>query len=82
MPTRTNPEEIEQGRRELDRLAGEAGRDPASIEVMVHGQSGDPELLRDFENAGAERAMIGLPRGASEADALASLEEIAGKVLA
>jgi probable F420-dependent oxidoreductase len=81
MPTRTNPEEIEQGRREIDRLAQAAGRDPSSIEVMVHGQTGDPELLRDFENAGAERAMIGLPRGANEASALTALEEIAGKVL-
>ena len=81
MPTRTNPEEIEQGRREIDRLAQAAGRDPSSIEVMVHGQTGDPELLRDFENAGAERAMIGLPRGASETSALTALEEIAGKVL-
>ena len=81
MPTRTNPEEIEQGRREIDRLAREAGRDPSSIEVMVHGQTADPELLRDFENAGAQRAMIGLPRGANEANAISALEEIAGKVL-
>jgi len=81
MPTRTTPQEIEQGRREIDRLAREAGRDPSSIEISVHGQTGEPELLRDFESAGAQRAMISLPRGASEDNALAALEEIAGKVL-
>ena len=82
MPTRTNPQEIEQGRREIDRLARDAGRNPSDIEISVHGQAGEPEILRDFESAGAQRAMISLPRGASEANALAALEEIAGKVLA
>ena len=42
MPTRTNPEEIEQGRREIDRLAREAGRDPSTIEVCVHGPARNP----------------------------------------
>ena len=81
MPTRTSPEEIEQGRREIDRLAGEAGRDPSTIEVTVHGPTVDPEVLRDFENAGAQRAIMSLPRGASESSAITALEEIAGKVL-
>ena len=81
MPNRVTPEIVGNGRRELDRLAREAGRDPSSLKVSVFGQPADPELIRDFEAAGADRVMLRLTSGAAEAPALAELEEIARKVL-
>ncbi len=81
MPNRVTPETVGNGRQELDRLAREAGRDPTSLKVSVFGQPADPELIRDFEAAGADRVMVRLTSGAPEAQALAELEEIARKVL-
>ena len=40
MPTKPSVEEIEQGRKALDGLAAQAGRDPASIEVVAFGRPG------------------------------------------
>ena len=80
IPARATPEEIRQARRELDRLALEAGRDPASIEISVFCSDAGPELLQEFEEAGAERAILG-SGGVGEAQALARLEELASLVL-
>ena len=81
MPNRVTPEIVRDGRQELNRLAGEAGRDPSSLQVSVFGQPADPELIQDFETAGADRVMLRLTSGAPEAQILAELDEIAGKVL-
>ena len=81
MPNRVTPEDIRQGRIEIDKLCKECGRDPNSISISVYGQPADAELLKAFESAGADRVMVRLAT-ASEEPALESLQEIASKVLA
>ena len=65
LPTRVSPAQVEEGRKILDTLAVERGRDPASLTISVFGQP--PETDRDqieaFLNAGAERVSCG-PRTA------------------
>ena len=82
LPPRTTPEEIRVARATLDQLATEAGRDPSSIDISVWGLPGQmdsPEVVRDFEAAGANR-VIAWVRHAVDEGATAELEEIAGAV--
>ena len=59
LPTRATPDQIENGRKVLDALADERGRDPESLTISVFGQP--PETNRqqvdDFLNAGAIRGV-------------------------
>ena len=80
IPALVTPDEVRQARRELDRLARETGRDPASLEISVFWGDAGPELIQEFEAAGATRIMRSTHRG-PEAEALAELEEIANEVL-
>ncbi|MDP6228748.1 MAG: LLM class F420-dependent oxidoreductase [Dehalococcoidia bacterium] len=81
MPTKPSVEEIEQGRKALDGLAAQVGRDPASIEVVAFGRPGlfrDRTIIDDLFRAGANRVVIRLdPSGGPEA--LTTMEEIAGR---
>ena len=60
LPNRVTPGRIEEGRKILDTLAAERGRDPASLSISVFGQP--PETTRqqvdDFLNAGAIRVSV------------------------
>jgi alkanesulfonate monooxygenase SsuD/methylene tetrahydromethanopterin reductase-like flavin-dependent oxidoreductase (luciferase family) len=60
LPNRATPEGIEEGRKRLDALADERGRDPASLTISVFGQP--PDTTRDqvdaFLNAGAVRVSV------------------------
>ena len=80
MPTRSTPELIQRGRNTLNELAAEAGRDPASIEVMAYIAPADRAKLQALADAGADAAVLLLTR-APEHAALAELEEMAQKVL-
>jgi probable F420-dependent oxidoreductase len=80
MPTRSTPELIQRGRNTLNELATEAGRDPASIEVMAYIAPADRAKLQALADAGADAAVLLLTR-APEHAALAELEEMAQKVL-
>ena len=80
MPTRATPAEIETGRKELDRLAAEAGRDPESITVVAYSSSPDRELIRAYEDAGANWVTCRTPM-APEKECIEFLEDIARKVL-
>ena len=80
MPNRVTPEDVRLGRGEIDKLCKERGRDPNSISISVYGQPADAELLKAFEDAGANRVMVRLAT-ASEEPALESLRGIASKVL-
>jgi probable F420-dependent oxidoreductase len=87
------PAHVEQGRRLLDRLAVEAGRDPASLQItailrgpqvdgdLSPGQVVDRAVLRRFEAAGVDRAAISLPTLTCERDAREALERIAARAL-
>jgi probable F420-dependent oxidoreductase len=80
IPNRVTPDQVRQGRQELDRLADEAGRDPATLEIIVHGQPPDPALIKEFEAAGASRIILRCT-SASEALAIPELEKMANIVL-
>ena len=76
MPTRATPEDIKNGRATLDKLSEAAGRDSRSIEIIVYGEAGDRELLKRYEEAGANRAIVRL--STTEGDvALTELERMA-----
>ena len=80
MPNRVVPEDVQKGRATLDELAAAAGRDPKSIIVSVFGQQPDADLLKGFEEAGADRVMIRVET-ANEEDTLKNLHSIAETVL-
>ena len=80
MPNRVTPEQIKAGRATLDELAEAAGRDPNSIQVIVYGQPADPDMLSQFEEAGADEVALRLET-AEESEALANLEKMAEAVL-
>ena len=80
LPNRVSPEDVAKGRATLDELASAAGRDPASIQITVFGQQPDRDLVRRFEDAGADRVTIRLET-AAEAESLADVERIAEAVL-
>ena len=87
------PGQIEQGRRRLDQLAREGGRDPSTLQItailrgpqvggdLSPGRLVDRTLLRRFEAAGTDRAAVSLPMLTSEQDAREALERIAERVL-
>ena len=84
IPTGVTVEQVEAGRATLDRLAAEAGRDPASLEVSIFALPADADVIRQFEEAGADHAIVpespwsGPP---DEVEALAQLERIAESAL-
>jgi probable F420-dependent oxidoreductase len=81
LPNRVTPSQVEDGRAQLDALAGEAGRDPASISISVYGQAADPNLIRSFLDAGADRVVV-RPEPTDTEEAMArELERIADAVL-
>ena len=80
MPTGATPEIIEQARASLSELAEAAGRDPKSINITVHSQPADKDLVKRFEEAGADRILMRLA-GADQAELLVDLEETARIVL-
>ena len=79
-PAFVPPEVVKSKRIILDDLARQVGRDPRSLEISAFGQRGDPDLIKQFEEAGADRVIITLPT-APEKEALAGLQEIARLVL-
>jgi probable F420-dependent oxidoreductase len=81
MPTRATPQDIKSGRATLDELANAAGRDPHSIEIMVYGEAGNPETLKRFEEAGANRVTVRLQTTEGDA-ALTELERMAEQLFA
>ena len=80
IPLRVEPEELKTARATLTRLAEEAGRDPASVDITIHGQPADRDLMRRFEEAGADRVLV--RASAPDHDSsLKEIEELAAKVL-
>ena len=81
LPTAVGPDVVRAGRAELDRLAREAGRDPASITITAHGQPADRDLVRWQFEAGASRVVIRPATQKTDADMAAELTRIAEIVL-
>lgn len=81
LPTgRVSPDQMKEGCQKLRQVCEEMGRDYGSIEISAYAQPPDLDLLRQYEEAGAERAIV---RAADYPGSpnLPSLEEIAEKVL-
>ena len=81
LPNRITPLELRQKRAELDTLAAEAGRDPASLTISIHGQASDREAIKAYLDAGANRVIIRTQPLKSEKEMAAHLEQIAKAVL-
>jgi probable F420-dependent oxidoreductase len=81
LPNRITPDELRQSRATLDKLAREAGRDPSSITISVHGQPADRDLIRRLLDAGANRVIVRPATVKSEAEMGAELTRIAETVL-
>ena len=81
LPNRITPDELRQSRATLNKLAREAGRDPSSITISVHGQPADRDLIRRLLDAGANRVIVRPATVKSEAEMGAELTRIAETVL-
>ena len=58
LPNRVTPAQVEDSRAQLDAMAAEAGRDPASLNISVYGQEPDRTLVQSLLDAGANRVVI------------------------
>ncbi len=81
LPNRITPGELRESRATLDRLAKDAGRDPASITITVYGQPADRDLLRKLHDAGATRIVVRPATVETESAMAAELTRIAEAVL-
>ena len=81
LPNRVTPVELREKRATLDRLAKEAGRDPAAISISVHGQPADRDLITRFHDAGATRVIVRPATSKSEPEMVRELTRIADAVL-
>ena len=80
IPINVQPEDVKAARTTIAELCESAERDPDSIGITIHGQPPDKDLIKRFEEAGAERVLV----RASAADhegAMNELEELAKQVL-
>ena len=81
LPNRVTPEQLRERRATLDRLAREAGRDPAAISISVHGQPADRDLIRRFHDAGATRVIVRPATTRSESEMVTELTRIADALI-
>src|SRR5437899_9533049 len=81
LPNRVTPEQLRESRATLDRMAKDAGRDPATITISVYGQPVDRDLVRRLHEAGATRVVVRPPVVKTEAEMGAALSRMAETVL-
>ena len=79
LPLRMSPEQVAAARAKLSEMADAAGRDPKSITITVSGVPTDKDAIKQYEDAGADRALVRLTR-TGQSDVLAELEDMAQKV--
>ena len=81
LPNQVTPTQVEESRKIIDALAGEAGRDPASITITIYGQPPDPRVVTDFLQAGADRVVVRPERVDGEQAMSEQLERMAEAAL-
>jgi probable F420-dependent oxidoreductase len=81
LPNRITPDKLRESRATLDRLAKDAGRDPAALTISVYGQPADRDLIRRLHDAGANRVIVRPETVKTEAEMGAQLTRIAETVL-
>ncbi len=67
LPLAVRAGDLAAGIADLRQRAEKAGRDPRSVAVTVYGAKAEEGLVREYEKAGAERAVFGLPPAGREA---------------
>ena len=60
LPVTASPQEVEHGRREVERCGGELGRDASAMEITVFAMDATPQTQRCYESAGADRLVVGV----------------------
>lgn len=80
LPIRVTPEEVKGARAALSELAEAANRDPDSITITVYSQNPDAELIKSFEEAGANSVVVRVT-SPDQAGVLSELEGVASKLL-
>jgi len=80
MPWLYTPEQIRNGRVMLDKLAREFGRDPRSLVVVAAPVAAEPDVIKQYEDAGADGIVV-FVTPAAEQEMLAELERIAAKII-
>src|SRR3989475_2818170 len=81
LPNNITPEKLRESPATLNRLAKQAGRDPAKITISAFGQPADRDLVRRFLDAGATRVIVRPPTAKTEQEMQKALEDIARTVL-
>jgi probable F420-dependent oxidoreductase len=81
LPNRVTPDALRESRATLDRLAKDAGRDPATITISVYGQPADRDLIRRLHDAGATRVVVRPEAVKTDGEMAAQLARIAAGVL-
>ena len=83
LPTRATPSQIEDGRKILDTLASERGRDPASLTISAFGLPPDTDRgqIQAYLNAGADRVAVWPEHCDTEAEMDEQLERMAEALL-
>ena len=79
LPLRMSPEQVAAARAKLSEMADAAGRDPKSITITVSGVPTDKDAIKQYEDAGADRALVRLTR-TGQSEVLGELEDMAQKV--
>jgi probable F420-dependent oxidoreductase len=77
LPNRITPDQLRESRATLDRLAKDAGRDPAAITISVHGQPADRDLIQRLLEAGATRVIVRPATSKTEPEMVRELTRIA-----
>ena len=60
LPVMCPPEEVKAARQGIRQACEEAGRDPAGIEITVFAMDATPATQRAYEDAGADRLVVGI----------------------
>jgi probable F420-dependent oxidoreductase len=81
LPNRVTPDALRESRATLDRLAKDAGRDPAKLTISVYGQPADRDLIRRLHDAGATRVVVRPEAVKTDGEMAAQLARIAESVL-
>lgn len=76
IPIEIPPERVAKARTKLDSMAEAAGRDPRSIDITVAGVPAERDAIEQYERAGADRVLVGLPTAGRE-ESLAELDRMA-----
>ena len=79
LPLRMSPEQVAAARATLSEMADAAGRDPKSITITVSGVPTDKDAIKQYEDAGADRALVRLTQ-TGQSEVLGELEDMARKV--